>query len=44
MLRRMAGTDGVRDALTRYTHATSGSYYWVPPVEHLLCHMTPVDD
>jgi putative iron-dependent peroxidase len=44
MLRRMAGTDGVRDALTRYTHATSGSYYWVPPVEHLLRHMTPVDD
>jgi len=44
MLRRMAGTDGVRDALTRYTHATSGSYYWVPPVEHLLRHMTPADD
>jgi putative iron-dependent peroxidase len=44
MLRRMAGTDGVRDALTRYTHATSGSYYWIPPVEHLLRHMTPVDD
>jgi putative iron-dependent peroxidase len=44
MLRRMAGTDGVRDALTRYTHATSGSYYWMPPIEDLLRHMTPVDD
>jgi putative iron-dependent peroxidase len=44
MLRRMAGTDGVRDALTRYTRATSGSYYWIPPIEDLLRHMTPVDD
>jgi putative iron-dependent peroxidase len=44
MLRRMAGADGVRDTLTRYTHATSGSYYWIPPVDDLLRHMTPGDE
>jgi putative iron-dependent peroxidase len=44
MLRRMAGSDdGVRDALTYYTTATSGAYYWIPPVEALLRHATPED-
>ena len=36
MLARMAGAeDGIRDALTRYTTAVSGSYYFVPSVESL---------
>ncbi len=36
MLARMAGVeDGVRDALTLYTAAVSGSYYFVPSVESL---------
>jgi putative iron-dependent peroxidase len=36
MLDRMAGAeDGIRDALTRYTTAVSGSYYFVPSVEAL---------
>jgi putative iron-dependent peroxidase len=34
MLESMAGIpDGVRDALTRYTHATSGAYYFVPSLD-----------
>jgi Dyp-type peroxidase, C-terminal len=45
MLRRMAGSDdGVRDALTHSSHATSGAYYWIPPAESLLRHATPEDD
>lgn len=36
MLARMAGAeDGIRDALTLYTTAVSGSYYFVPSVEAL---------
>ncbi|RKS75422.1 putative iron-dependent peroxidase [Motilibacter peucedani] len=35
MLRRMAGADGVRDALTRYTTPLTGAYYVVPSVEAL---------
>jgi putative iron-dependent peroxidase len=36
MLARMAGAeDGVRDALTRYTTAVSGAYYFVPSIEAL---------
>ena len=36
MLNRMAGAeDGTRDALTRYTTAVSGAYYFVPSVEAL---------
>jgi putative iron-dependent peroxidase len=36
MLDRMAGAeDGIRDALTRYTIAVSGAYYFVPSVEAL---------
>jgi porphyrinogen peroxidase len=36
MLARMAGAeDGIRDALTRYTTAVSGAYYFVPSVESL---------
>ena len=36
MLRRMAGVgDGIRCALTRYTHPVSGAYYVVPSAEAL---------
>ena len=31
MLESMAGVhDGVRDALTRYTHPLTGAYYFIP--------------
>lgn len=37
MLESMAGlVNGKRDALTRYTEARTGAYYWVPSVEGLL--------
>jgi putative iron-dependent peroxidase len=36
MLESMAGlTDGTRDALTRYTRALTGAYYFVPSVDAL---------
>jgi porphyrinogen peroxidase len=36
MLKSMAGLDdGTRDALTRYTHPLTGSYYFVPSTESL---------
>jgi putative iron-dependent peroxidase len=36
MLESMAGlTDGTRDALTRYTRALTGAYYFIPSVEAL---------
>ncbi|MBO9524428.1 MAG: Dyp-type peroxidase [Nocardioidaceae bacterium] len=35
MLRSMAGVDGPRDALTRYTRALTGAYYVVPSVDDL---------
>ena len=44
MLARMAGAeDGVRDALTRYTTAVSGAYYFVPSVESLRGFATEDD-
>jgi putative iron-dependent peroxidase len=44
MLTRMAGAeDGIRDALTRYTTAVSGAYYFVPSVEALRSFAS-VDD
>ena len=44
MLARMAGAeDGIRDALTIYATALSGSYYWVPSVEALRRFATPED-
>ena len=43
MLESMAGVDGPRDALTRYTSPLSGSYYWVPPMPDLLA-FAPTDD
>jgi putative iron-dependent peroxidase len=45
MLRRMAGSDdGVRDALTYYSTATSGAYYWIPSSDALLRYATPEED
>jgi putative iron-dependent peroxidase len=44
MLARMAGAeDGVRDALTRYTTAVSGAYYFVPSVDALRRFATADD-
>ena len=44
MLARMAGAeDGIRDALTMYATALSGSYYWVPSVDALGRFSTPED-
>jgi putative iron-dependent peroxidase len=45
MLARMAGAeDGIRDALTRYTKAVSGAYYFVPSVEALRRFASPDDE
>lgn len=41
MLERMAGIEGPRDELTRYTHPDTGSYYLLPPVAALTAHCTP---
>ena len=42
MLKSMAGVDGgTRDALTRYTHALTGSYYFVPSTESLRSVASP---
>ena len=43
MLRRMAGTDGVRDALTRFTTPLSGAVYVVPSAT-ALCAYLPEDE
>jgi putative iron-dependent peroxidase len=44
MLARMAGAeDGIRDALTRYTTAVSGAYYFVPSVEALASFASAED-
>ena len=42
MLDRMAGFEGgVRDALTRYTSALTGAYYFCPAVEALQALRAP---
>ena len=41
MLERMAGIEGPRDELTRYTHPETGSYYVLPPIGALTAHCTP---
>ncbi|MDO5671557.1 MAG: Dyp-type peroxidase [Actinomycetaceae bacterium] len=43
MLRRMAGYDGLRDALTRFFTVETGAWYVVPSVEALLAFL-PEDD
>jgi putative iron-dependent peroxidase len=35
MLERMAGLSGPRDALTRYTRAVTGAYYFIPSADSL---------
>ncbi|MFC5139932.1 Dyp-type peroxidase [Actinomycetospora rhizophila] len=40
MLDAMAGIDGPRDALTRYTSALTGAYYVVPPAD-VLARLAP---
>jgi putative iron-dependent peroxidase len=44
MLEQMAGIDGPRDALTRYTTPLTGAYYFVPSVQALASFTTPDDD
>lgn len=45
MLARMAGAeDGIRDALTYYTTAVSGAYYFVPSIESLHAFATEEDE
>ena len=45
MLESMAGLGpgGVRDALTRYTHAVTGAYYFVPASDRLAAFAPPSD-
>jgi porphyrinogen peroxidase len=44
MLESMVGAgDGVRDALTRYSHPVSGAYYFVPSIEAIGRFQTAED-
>ena len=43
MLQSMAGVDGERDALTRYTQALTGAYYFVPSLEDLAAFAPEAD-
>lgn len=36
MLVRMVGLDGPRDELTRFSHADTGAYYYLPPATEIL--------
>ena len=44
MLRRMAGVDGTRDALTRFTTPLSGAIYVIPSVQALIDYLPQEDD
>jgi putative iron-dependent peroxidase len=44
MLDSMAGSGGERDALTRYTRALTGGYYFVPALDDLAAFAPPEDD
>ncbi|MGH7683694.1 MAG: Dyp-type peroxidase, partial [Vulcanimicrobiaceae bacterium] len=44
MLEQMAGLDGPRDALTFYTSALTGAYYFVPSVQSLRAFAPPEED
>ena len=44
MLERMAGIEGPRDELTRYTKPVTGSYYVLPPLGALTADRTPDPD
>ena len=43
MLEQMAGIDGPRDALTRYTTPLTGAYYFIPSIQALR-RFAPPDD
>jgi putative iron-dependent peroxidase len=43
MLESMAGVDGPRDALTRYTTPVSGAYYFVPPLSAIRAFASDPD-
>jgi putative iron-dependent peroxidase len=43
MLDSMAGVDGSRDELTRFSHPLTGAYYFVPSLEDLAAFATPED-
>jgi putative iron-dependent peroxidase len=44
MLDQMAGVDGMRDALTFYSHPETGSYYFLPSVQQLDPYRPDLDD
>jgi putative iron-dependent peroxidase len=44
MLESMAGIDGPRDELTRYTTPLTGAYYFVPSQQALRAHASDPDD
>lgn len=44
MLRRMAGVDGIRDELTRFTTALTGAYYVIPATDLLAGYVEEDDD
>ena len=44
MLERMAGVDGPRDDLTRYSTPETGAYYFVPALSALHRYATDPDD
>ncbi|MGH7714675.1 MAG: Dyp-type peroxidase, partial [Vulcanimicrobiaceae bacterium] len=44
MLEQMAGVGGPRDALTNYTDALTGAYYFIPSVQALRRFCPPDDD
>ena len=44
MLDSMAGVDGPRDELTRYTRPLTGAYYWVRSRSDLVAFATPADE
>jgi putative iron-dependent peroxidase len=44
MLEQMAGINGPRDALTSYTDALTGAYYFIPSVQALRRFCPPDDD
>ena len=44
MLDSMAGLDGPRDELTRYTTPETGGYYFVPALSALRAFASPEDD
>jgi porphyrinogen peroxidase len=44
MLEQMAGIDGPRDALTRFTTPLTGAYYFIPSIQALRRFAPPEDD